>query len=676
MDQRQLFLRDILTVLFKRKLMIASFIVLVFVVVFAANYVWPVTYQSVAKVRIIEGRENLVAPPTVTQSAAQMTMMQMTVEDVNSEMEVIYSTNVLEGLVDELGLDQDQRRAAGPVRSVLRGLKGAWNQLTYALALKSKPSPEQAAVETLRRAIEVKPIDNTYVLEIRCRYSDPESAQQILTTLLEIYEARHKEVFAQPESQRFIEDQLDRVRGELETAQEAILAFRNENKILELEEERKLLVERYSEAKQLLLQIEELGEAAQEVTTGAEPGQDNSDLQIIATLSRETESTVLTEFRLSLLEKVQRRNEIMQTKGPNHPDRVGINSEIEKAVTSLRDALRISEDQTRKQVEDIEARLEELNKVMSQYEVLESQVKRKANAVDYYAEKLEEAVVADATQAYEIGSVKVISEPTLPIDPVSPRRLFNLLLALIGGIIGGIGLAFFFEYLDHGVKTPEDVEHFFRAPPLASFFHTPYEQLDPREAQRLSAMLEAIHPEEQLQLMQVVSSIPGEGSHRVARALAEAAAEDPDRRVLLVDFMGDGIRDVPGGRGLLDVLSGSAELGDVVSTMGSLFVVGRGAQGDCPTYLWHSKRMQDMLDELRQRFDRIVFHVAPIRQSHDALNLARYADGAILVVKADSTRREVVLRSIEMLAEAKGRLLGAVLTERRQVIPELVYKRM
>ena len=86
--------------------------------------------------------------------------------------------------------------------------------------------------------------------------------------------------------------------------------------------------------------------------------------------------------------------------------------------------------------------------------------------------------------------------------------------------------------------------------------------------------------------------------------------------------------------------------------------------------------MRSLLDGIKQHYDRIVFHVAPVLQGHDALNLARLADGAVVVIRADSTRREVVQRAMELLAEAKGRVLGAVLTERKQVIPTLVYRRL
>jgi len=95
MDQRQIFLRDILTVVFKRKALIVLFVIVVFGVVVVGNYAWPPTYESAAKVRLMRGREVSQTDPTVTRSSAGVTMVQMTPEDVNSEIELIYSDDVL-----------------------------------------------------------------------------------------------------------------------------------------------------------------------------------------------------------------------------------------------------------------------------------------------------------------------------------------------------------------------------------------------------------------------------------------------------------------------------------------------------------------------------------------------------------------------------------------------------
>ncbi len=107
---------------------------------------------------------------------------------------------------------------------------------------------------------------------------------------------------------------------------------------------------------------------------------------------------------------------------------------------------------------------------------------------------------------------------------------------------------------------------------------------------------------------------------------------------------------------------------------GNLLVVGRGSRAECPAYLWKSDRMKAMFEGLRGDFDRIIVHVPPILASHDALNMARYADNMLLVIKADSTRREVVQRAMDTLGNTRSKVVGAVLMDRKQVIPRFVYR--
>jgi len=169
----------------------------------------------------------------------------------------------------------------------------------------------------------------------------------------------------------------------------------------------------------------------------------------------------------------------------------------------------------------------------------------------------------------------------------------------------------------------------------------------------------------------VASSVAGEGSQRVARSLAEAKAENPNGKTLLVDFVGD-----TDGPGFVDILLGTSAMEELVALDGNLYTLGRGSRGEYPTYLWTSKQMDALLIELKSRFEQVIFHVSPVLLSNDALNLARVADGVVIVIRADSTRREVVQRAMDMIAGAKGKVIGAVLTERRQVIPSAVYRKI
>ena len=665
MDQRQIFLRDVLTVLFKHKLFIVAFIAVVTGVVLVGNYVWPPTYESVAKVRLIRGRTTSQPDPTVVQTEAAMLMVQLSREDVHSEIDLIYANDVLQNVVETLGLDDAMDREVSPVRLALWGVR----ELEYAFGLKRRPDPKQRAVEALEEAIQVTADDRKFVLEIRCRLGDPQLAHDVLKALLAAYQKKHVDVFDQPGSMDFFDEQVARVNVELFEAQQKLETFRSQHQVVSLEAEKDLLLAQYTDARKLLLQLSESEDAAELAAEG------KTDQILVAALSEETENTVVTELQLRLLELLLERNRITENLGPRHPQVVAIHNEISRAAERLAEAITATRSTTHARIADIQKRLQELNALEGELEDLQRRVDTTSDTLVYYTQKREEAFVADAMKDRQISSIRIVEHPTVSVNPVSPRKLLNVVVALLVGVIGGIALAFFLDYLDHGLKTPEDVDFYLKVPPLASFFRTGHNQpLDTTEAHRLSTMLDAVQSGVPNQLIEVTSAVPGEQAGEVAIGLAKARAANPDWRVLYIDAAPHRSEDASL-KGLTDVATQQATLDDVLTQDGDLYRLPRG-KAECPAYLWETRSMQAVLADLRQRFDRIVLYTAPLCVSTDAIDAARYTDGVVIVIKADSTRREVVARALDMIRSAHGRIVGAVLTERKQTIPAVVYRRI
>ena len=97
----------------------------------------------------------------------------------------------------------------------------------------------------------------------------------------------------------------------------------------------------------------------------------------------------------------------------------------------------------------------------------------------------------------------------------------------------------------------------------------------------------------------------------------------------------------------------------------------RGTQWDSS---WEYRR--DVLEALRRWFDYVFVDCPALRVSNDVLSVAPFADGVILVLEADRTRREQVINAEKSIEFARGRLLGHVLNKRRYVVPEWIYRRV
>jgi Mrp family chromosome partitioning ATPase len=132
---------------------------------------------------------------------------------------------------------------------------------------------------------------------------------------------------------------------------------------------------------------------------------------------------------------------------------------------------------------------------------------------------------------------------------------------------------------------------------------------------------------------------------------------------------------VPGEPGLLDYLTGEMTLKQVVqpSSRPNLEVM---AVGRSPAQIlspFDLIKLDNFLEEVRDRYDYVVVDSAPVLRSSDSLALSGKMDRVIFVAEANQTRYEVI-NDVENHLEGKARLAGIVLNKRRFVIPKALYR--
>jgi len=675
MEQRQFYLRDILTVIFKHKKLIMLLPLIIIGVTFVGGYVWPPSFESEAALRLTRGREVSQTDPTVMGGNA-MNMIQLGPADINSEIELIHSHDLLMDVVsaqyplkqdstDKIELFKHPQFPYGDsiLTAPYKAFQASVGAVLQLLGLKVAAKPEEEAIDVLKQRLKVEPVRDSYVLGISVRLGSAQLSSEVLKKIVEIYQRRHIEVFANDKSSPFFEQRREETRMNLAKAQDELQKFREENKISMLEVEEGMLLTQYTEDKKVLTQLQD--------TEQAVSGRD-IDSSLISSLSSQTDSTVVREMQLRLLELLLERNRVQQSLGPAHPTVQSVSQQVRSAQESLLEAIANTKSITQNKIAATELRLTELNKTKAENEAKAKEVMILSTQYDFYSLKLEESRVADKLAEVQISSVKLVSNPTLPFEPVRPRKVLNLVLAAIGGVILSLGLAFLLDYMDYGLKTPEDVEFYTGVPALASFFNTGGKPVDAKEAERLSVLLDTMVPGES-QVLQFTSSVPGEGAAQIVDAVAAAYSNDPGARMVLIDLAGDTARGKRATGGLTDVLMGESSFESVFTTDDAFTVVGRGGNPVAP-YLRRPEKMNELLEQLRRRYKYIVFYTGPVLTSHEAIRLARYVDGVVVVVKSNATRRQVVARAINMFD--KGKVLGVVLAHRTQLIPNAVYRRI
>ncbi len=167
----------------------------------------------------------------------------------------------------------------------------------------------------------------------------------------------------------------------------------------------------------------------------------------------------------------------------------------------------------------------------------------------------------------------------------------------------------------------------------------------------------------------VTSSLPGEGKSVSSANLACVLAEDPEKKVVLID--GDmrkptihRLMGVDNHRGLADYLAGGSMLEMALqrSRLQNLWVLPAGHVPQNPTELLAGKRMEDLIARLRRDYDFVVIDSPPVISTTDAAVISPRVDGTFVVVRMERTQRDVVKHAVELLRKGRGNVVGTILT--------------
>ncbi len=187
----------------------------------------------------------------------------------------------------------------------------------------------------------------------------------------------------------------------------------------------------------------------------------------------------------------------------------------------------------------------------------------------------------------------------------------------------------------------------------------------------LRSRVEARAAASRTQLIVVTSARLGEGKTTTSANLALCLAQDPQQRVLLIeaDLRRPGLAGLFGIRaepGLVDVLTGSATVDEamVPITGYHMFVLPAGAAERGLSEVLTSSVLRSLVDRLRPRFTRILIDAPPLAMA-DAQELARIADGVLLVVHAGMTPRLALETAFHTLERDK--IIGFVLNGTEEV---------
>src|SRR5712691_4141432 len=475
-------LRDIVVICFRHKrIMTLSFCGILLGAILSALFL-PSKYQADTKLLVKRERADAVITPG--EAAPVMFRDTVSEEELNSEVELIHSEDVLREVVITCGLDR----------------KTSW--LRFMNYRDSGEDRTAKAVAKLKAELIVDPIKKTNVIDLMYSNQDPKLAADVLSTLNKAYIRKHVAVERPAGQYEFFERETAQYKKALEEAEDRLREFSAQRGGVAPGLMRDLTIQKVNEFNSTLettrSQLVETGKRIQalEKQAGSTPTRmttqlrKTDDAQTLQTLK--STLTTLELKRTELLTKYQPTyplvkevdKELENTRAalakeestPLHeettdqnPTYTWVDSELAKARADM-SSLKARETATQAIVNLYNANARELDKSSLLYQDLVRTQKASEENYLLYLKKREEAQIADALDQTRILNVAVAQDPVVPRLRAQSAWLFGLLGFLLAAVVS-VGLAFTLDYLDPSFRTPFEVLNELNIPVLAAVPH-------------------------------------------------------------------------------------------------------------------------------------------------------------------------------------------------------------
>jgi succinoglycan biosynthesis transport protein ExoP len=579
------------------------------------------------------------------------------------------------------------------------------------------PNPYSRMAEGLRNKIEVKPIRDTKLVELSYVSPSPKLSAEIVNTVAREFKNFSVDMRLQTTKQAsdFMSGQIDSLSLELSEKNAELQRYSKEKDIFLLNPTESTAVNELSALNQAYTDARL--ETIEKQTIFRELQDLDAD-----TIPRFVDNPAIQQLKADYLREKANFEDISKEYGPSHPQYIQAKSRVDGLRNDLLQAVDQAEQDyntalNRENRIRIELERQKENVVRTdsnaiQYRLLKDEVEQKTKLLNSLREKQQAAMVSAKLGGLDTSNISIIDQAEIPTRPISPKKQLNLFLALIFGLLGGVGLCFVMEYVDNTVKGPEDVEKLAGLPSmgvipevpvmengkhksrfLSDYKYGPGEGKEKKEEDELFVdRVELInHHYPKLSIAEdyrtvrtsillsyadrppksilVTSALPKEGKSVTVSNLAVAFAQLGER-VLVVDSdlrrpRLHQIFEVQRTDGLSNYLTGNLALKDAIqkTSVENIHLIPSGPIPPNPSELLNSKKMKYLVDETKEGFDIVFFDTPPVLAVIDSLIVSSLIDATMFVIRAGKTQRRPFLNAIEELQKANAKVMGVLFNE-------------
>ncbi|MBW1962336.1 MAG: polysaccharide biosynthesis tyrosine autokinase [Deltaproteobacteria bacterium] len=705
--EEQIDLRDYLRVLLKRRWIIFSVFMIVVLSVAVHTFTATPIYQATARIVIEKENPNLV-------SIQEVMAVDATGSDYyQTQYRIIESRSVAREVIKKLDLKNSPEFFPPPEDDVMSNIRrwmadtiGFWKDWIRSLIRTELPpspvdagGPEQDAglVSAFISRIDVKPIRNSRLVDIRMEAADPVLAAKMVNALVQAYIDRNLETKLQAakDAVKWLAERIEEERKKVEQAENALLRYKEKHGIITgfSSDAEKITAEKLAQLNAQVVEAESRRVEAETRYRQAMALEQTPDM--LDSIPEVLKNDLVRQIKKMEVDLYNRMSELSKKYGRNHPRMVAIRSElaelqkrkmqeVKRVVNSLRNEYRLAvarEESLKQALAAQKAESLELNKKAIQYGVLQRQAESSRHMYELLIKRFKETTL---TEEMKTGNIRIIDRAEVPLHPVKPKKRLNLMLAVVVGLMLGVGLAFFLEYLDNTIKVPDEIKSFLRVPflgPVPAFstagdydgippdlitVHSPKSSASESYRGIRTGILFS-SADSSPQVLMVTSATLDEGKTSCSANLGIIMAQGGSRVLLLdCDMRRPRLHhlfELQRESGMSNFLVGSGELEGIIrkTPIKNLDVIPCGPVPPNPSEILGSNRMRNLIKTLRNQYQRIIIDTPPVTAVTDSMVLVPMVDGVLVVIRAGVTPRQVVQNGIDQLRSINARILGAVL---------------
>src|SRR6266542_1164569 len=593
-----------------------------------------------------------------------------------SQYEMLRSRSLAADVIKQLGLDKNAAFAGktglGDPLASLWAMVNSWIPSNVRSNSPLDPSGvDSRLIDAYAGALEVEPVKRSRLVNVAVSTPDPSLSANIANAHANAFIRQGLKLRsrANEDAKKFLETKLAELKQRVQNSEEALNRFRRGKGIISLDDKENIVVDRLADLNKRLTEAE-----GERIGLGSRAGlierreYDSLPAVITNPLIQNLKSQVVT------LEGQQANLEAQFKSG--YPRLAQIQAQVEEARQRLS--------------QQIKGVVEGINSAFYAAASKEKELRRQMDK--------------QKSDALALKDVSVLDNAETPLAPSKPQKKLILMMAVVLGLMGGLGWAFLSEHLDDTLRTPEDVERYLRLANLVvvpDFFSVPKNGANwklpfvgrppaidsklcvpsksPAPADlRFTVITEAYRklrtsilysrPGEPPKTILFTSSTAGEGK-TISVANTAIMFAQLGYKCLVIDAdlrrpsCHRALR-VSNERGLTDFLVGQEALANVIkpTPIANLSVLNCGAVAPNPTELIASKKMRDALDNLKERFDFVFIDSPPVMPVSDAIVLSTMVDGVVYVVRGQETSKSMVKAAISQLKnDHQAKILGVLL---------------